>query len=183
MRPKIPLCLNVIVCCLLGGVNPAMAQGTTAFTYQGQLNVAGSPANGSYDLRFGLFPSPSSGAPVGGFITNNGVTVVNGLFTTALDFGNVFNGAPWWLDISVRTNGSANGFTSLSPRQSVTAAPYALMAGNVTGVLAATNLPANVALLNGSANFTGTVTAGSFSGNGAGLTNLNAINPTGNGAG
>ncbi|HZQ46819.1 MAG TPA: hypothetical protein VFC07_07410, partial [Verrucomicrobiae bacterium] len=97
MRAKLSVRLLAMVLGLLAATNPARAQGTTAFTYQGQLNAAGSPANGSYDLRFGLFPSPFSGAPVGGFITNNGVTVVNGLFTTALDFGNVFNGTPWWL--------------------------------------------------------------------------------------
>ena len=35
-----------------------------------------------------------------------------------------------------------------------------------------------LALLNGNANFTGTVTAGSFTGNGAGLTNLSVAGGT-----
>ena len=35
---------------------------TTAFTYQGQLTEAGTPANGSYDLQFKLFDSGTVGA-------------------------------------------------------------------------------------------------------------------------
>src|SRR5262249_6399459 len=52
----------------------------------------------------------------------SGVSVSNGLFTVQLDFGAAsFNGARRWLQISV------NG-TPLSPRQELTATPYALHA-------------------------------------------------------
>jgi len=44
----------------------------------------------------------------------------------------VFNGTPRWLDIGVRTNGGG-AFTTLTPRQELTASPYAVTAGNVTG--------------------------------------------------
>ena len=37
-----------------------IAQGT-AFTYQGQLNDGGSPANGSYDLEFKIYTMPTGG--------------------------------------------------------------------------------------------------------------------------
>jgi len=46
---------------------PAVAQtpAGTAFTYQGHLSDAATPANGSYDLRFTLFEAASGGSPVG----------------------------------------------------------------------------------------------------------------------
>ena len=45
---------------ILIGINPAKAQ-TTQFTYQGKLSDAGSPANGTYDFRFGLFDTATVG--------------------------------------------------------------------------------------------------------------------------
>lgn len=55
----------------------------------------------------------------------------NGVFTVALDFGDLFMGTNYWLDIAVRTNGTAE-FTTLTPRQAITASPYALYA-NIAG--------------------------------------------------
>jgi hypothetical protein len=37
----------------------ALAQGT-AFTYQGRLNVSGSPANASYDFQFALYDAATA---------------------------------------------------------------------------------------------------------------------------
>src|SRR5436190_21152181 len=83
------------------------AQGT-AFTYNGRLNDGGAPANGSYDLTFGLFAN-SNGAPqVGGTLTNAPTVVSNGLFTVGLDFSANFSGADRWLEIGVRTNGGGS---------------------------------------------------------------------------
>src|SRR5207244_2194288 len=98
----------------------------TAFTYQGRLNDSSSQANGSYDFGFQLFDAASGGAGQGGPLRTNGVSVANGLFTVALDFGvNPFSaGASRWLEISVRTNG-VGSFAILSPRQALTATPYA----------------------------------------------------------
>ena len=62
------------------------AQGT-AFTYQGQLNSGGSPANGSYDLQFGLWSAASGPSQIGSTLTNTATAVSNGLFTVTLDFG------------------------------------------------------------------------------------------------
>src|ERR1700731_4826802 len=70
----------------LSALYQAGAQGT-AFTYQGQLNDGGNPANGSYDLRFSLFTVPSGGSLAYGFLTNSATAVSNGLFTVVLDFG------------------------------------------------------------------------------------------------
>src|SRR5205823_5671105 len=107
------------------------AQGTV-FTYQGRLASGASVANGSYDLTFALFSVSSGVGQVGGTLTNNATTVSNGLFAVALDFGANFPGADRWLEIGARTNGSG-AFSTLSPRQKITATPYAITAGDVTG--------------------------------------------------
>ena len=106
-----------------------LAQGT-AFTYQGRLNDGASAANGSYDLVFSLYDAAGNGTQVGGSVTNAATGVTNGLFTATLDFGTgVFTGNACWLEIGVRTNGGG-AFASLSPRQPLTASPYALYAPN-----------------------------------------------------
>ena len=69
------------------------AQGT-AFTYQGRLNNGGSPASGSYDLKFSLFNTPSNGAAMAGPLMVSGTAVSNGLFTATIDFGAGYSPAP-----------------------------------------------------------------------------------------
>src|ERR1035438_307469 len=124
---------NAALCLLLTTVNAhlvtARAQGT-AFTYQGRLNSGTNAATGSYDLRFALLDAPTIGAQQGNLLTNSATAVSNGLFTVTLDFGNQFPGAGRWLEIGVRTNGGG-GFFTLSPRQALTPAPYAITAGSV----------------------------------------------------
>lgn len=125
------LCLFVLhsACCL-----QVWGQGT-AFSYQGRLNDGANPANGNYDFEFILFDTNQFGFPAAPILTNTNVSVVNGLFTTTLDFGaGVFSGTNFWLGISVRTNGGGT-FTDLSPRQPVTPTPYAITAENLAGVL------------------------------------------------
>lgn len=164
----------IAICYLLSAIfELAFAQGT-AFTYQGRLNDGGGPANGSYDLRFSMYDSPSAGLIVGGPLTNSPTGASNGLFSVTLDFGaGVFTGPARWLEIGVRTNGSVSAYQTLSPRQPLTAAPYAVTAGNVTGVVPAGSLsgsyPGVVTFNNGANVFDGT-----FNGNGNGLTSLNA---------
>jgi hypothetical protein len=125
-----------------------LAQGT-AFTYQGRLNGGGQPANGSYDLQFTLYATNVNGSPAAGPVTNLATTVSNGLFTATVDFGaGVFNGAEYWLDVAVRTNGTG-AFTELTPRQTLTPAPYALYAASASaaglnGTIPAAQLPATV---------------------------------------
>jgi len=134
----------------------ARAQGT-AFTYSGQLQDNGSPANGAYDMTFTLFNNSARGVSIAGPITNNGVVVNNGLFTVLIDFGTgVFTGQIDWLQIGVASNG-ASSFAALSPRQQLTPTPYALFASNAAVALTATN--ASSALFAGSA-----TTAAFFSG-------------------
>ena len=59
---------------------------TTAFTYQGKLTDTGNPANGTYQMEFKPFKSNGT-TQVGTTITNNAVSVAQGIFTVQLDFG------------------------------------------------------------------------------------------------
>src|SRR5579859_6815390 len=123
-KPKILRIALILSLCLLGRATYAQR---TAFTYQGQLLINGNPADGLYDIRAGLFTTNTGGTVFAGPITNTAVSVSNGLFTIALDYGNVFDGNTFWLQVAVRTNGSG-AFTVLSPRQQLTPAPYAIFA-------------------------------------------------------
>ena len=131
----------------LGLTSNALAQGTTAFTYQGRLNGSGGPVTGSYDLKFAVYDAVASGNAVSSVLTNTATTVTNGLFTLTLDFGSgVFTGSARWLDLAVRTNGNG-AFTALAPRQPLTPAPYALFAP--TAGVAATAASASSVANNG----------------------------------
>jgi hypothetical protein len=125
------LIIITILGSLLHAASDTYAQGT-AFTYQGQLQSGGIPANGSYDMTFALYNASSGGAQVGPTLTDLGLGVTNGLFTALLDFGSVFNGTKYWLQIGVRTNGVVS-YTPLSPREELTPTPYAITAENITG--------------------------------------------------
>jgi hypothetical protein len=99
----------------------------SGFTYQGQLMMDGSPAEGSYDLQFRLYDAATGVGQVGSTITRQDVPVADGRFTVALDFGaNAFDGQERWLEIGVRPGNAGGTYTTLAPRQPLTAAPYAL---------------------------------------------------------
>jgi hypothetical protein len=118
-----PLALALV---LVGTGHAAAAD--TAFTSPGLLTAAGVPAEGLHDLQFALHAAADGGPPLAGPVTNPAVALRQGQFTTVLDFGiAVFDGAPRWLEISLRTN-AADPFTLLAPRQRLTPAPYALHA-------------------------------------------------------
>jgi hypothetical protein len=136
----------------LAGAHLNAAPLSTAFTYQGRLDSSGSPANGNYDLRFTVYDALSGGNVAAGAVTNAATAVSGGLFTTSLDFGSaVFNGADRWLEIGVRASGSANDFATLSPRQPLTATPYALFASNsATASSVAANSVTAASIQNGS---------------------------------
>jgi hypothetical protein len=102
----------------------------TAFSYQGSLTDGTSPANGAYDFSFELYDAVGGGHKVANTLTANDVSVTQGTFTVLLDFvdgidGVVFDGTALWLDISVRPGSSTGAYTKLTPRQALTAAPYA----------------------------------------------------------
>jgi hypothetical protein len=105
----------------------------TAFTYQGHLYDANHAANGSYDFQFSLFDSLADGNQVGSDVNKNDVNVIDGYFTVELDFGDVFAEELRWLEINVRDGDSSGAFTTLSPRQKITAVPYAISVGELAG--------------------------------------------------
>jgi len=106
---------------------PAFAQGTTAFTYQGQLRDGGTNANGNYSLVFKLHDALTSGNQVGPTVTLASQFITNGQFNASLDFGAVFEGSARWLEISVEGN-------LLTPRTLLAPTPYALHAAKAGSV-------------------------------------------------
>jgi hypothetical protein len=69
----------------------------------------------------------------------SGVTVTNGIFTVQLDFGSTpFMGADRYLEIRVKKPSDAT-YTTLTPRQKLTSAPYAIRALVATTADVATN--------------------------------------------
>lgn len=163
--------LRLLIVLLFLSVYPARAQ--TGFTYQGHLADNGQPFTGTAEMQFTLWDSTSGGTAVA---TNSPsalvVGVTNGLFNATLDFGAAaFNGDERWLEIALRV--TLGPFTTLSPRQKITATPYAIRAANITGTLSAENLGGtygNAVMFTSSANSF----LGSFSGNGSGLSNVTA---------
>jgi hypothetical protein len=106
---------------------------SSAFTYQGQLTQTGTPITGPCDLQFSLFDAATSGTQLGSTQTLSAVSVTNGLFTVALNdsaqFGaSAFAGSDRWLQIAVRCPAGSGSYSTLSSRQQLTAAPYALYA-------------------------------------------------------
>jgi hypothetical protein len=134
MKTRTTLLYSIILLLsLLATSGQLHAQGT-AFTYQGRLNNGTNTANGGFDFTFSLFNAITGGSQAGPTLTNLDVSVSNGLFIVTEDFGAVYNGTAYWLQIGVRTNGG-NAFTALSPRQTLTPTPYAVTASNITGTL------------------------------------------------
>jgi|GEM_PF-2688250 len=130
-------------------LSTAFAQGT-AFTYQGRLFSGANAANGTYNLTFSLYNLSSGGALQAGPVTTNGVVISNGLFTVWVDFGpGVFNGSGGasyvtnWLQIGVESNG-VGSFTTLTPRQGVTPAPYSIFAEGANAAGLSGTIPSGV---------------------------------------
>lgn len=99
---------------------PARAQSETTFTYQGELRDSGGLANGPFNMKFSLWSAASGGIRIGQTQTLNAVSVADGRFSVALDFGAPsFTNASRWLEIGV------NGFL-LDPRTRITRSPYSI---------------------------------------------------------
>ncbi|MFN8488818.1 MAG: hypothetical protein U0350_14545 [Caldilineaceae bacterium] len=107
----------------------------TNIPYQGQLKDNGTAANGVYDFQFKLYDDASAGSQVGSDMNQEDVTVANGLFSVALDFGGgVFNGEARYLEIGVRPGASTSAYTTLAPRRSLLASPYAQYSNATRGL-------------------------------------------------
>jgi hypothetical protein len=104
----------------------------TAFTYQGHLEDGGNPANGTYDFQFLLYDASVAGTQIGATVTLADVPVEDGFFSVQLDFStSAFGGGERWLQINVRLGTSGDAYTTLTPRQELTPAPYAQAMPNV----------------------------------------------------
>jgi hypothetical protein len=136
----------------IASAHPLNAPVGTGFTYQGKLTDGGTPANGTYDFEFKLYDALIGGSQVGSTVTQGDVTVTAGLFTVQLDFGNIFDGTALWLEIGVRPGASVGVYTALTPRQQLSATPYAIYASKVPW-MGITGIPAGFAdgIDNGSA--------------------------------
>ncbi len=130
-----------VILALTTGPLAAQTSMGTAFTYQGQLKETGGPVNGTTDFEFSLWDAAGSGSPpsggmqIGGTQSVDNVAVTSGLFTVELNAGGefgatAFNGDARWLEIAVRSPAGSGSFTTLAPRQPITAVPYALYALN-----------------------------------------------------
>ena len=110
----------------LSSMAGAQATLSTSFTYQGELQTASGPVSGTCDFQFGLWDDPASGMLVGNTQTASSVSVRDGRFAVQLDFGSAFTGDARYLQIAVRCPAGSGSYTTLTPRQPLTAAPYTL---------------------------------------------------------
>jgi len=135
------------ICGTVAWTGSISAQPTSVFTYQGQLKQNASPLSDVVDMKFSLFDSDVAETPLAGPIVFDGLTlapvqIVGGLFSVELDFGlEALQQGGQWLQVDVRSPHDpkdAAAYTTLSPRQRITAAPFALsvpgLASNESGV-------------------------------------------------
>ncbi len=123
---------RVLLLALILPIAAAQAQLTSVFFYQGQLELEGELANGSFDFEFALFdsPDPSAGVQTAGPLAIAEVPVRNGVFTVELDFGpGVFGAFDQWLEIRVGRPGSE--LQTLLPRPLIASVPLAQQAAGV----------------------------------------------------
>ncbi len=143
----------------------------SSITYQGRLDMDGSPLTGEADLGFSLWDADVGGNQIGFGIAAAAVPIVDGVFTIELDFGAMaFVGDARWLEIKVASP-PAGPFVTLTPRQPLTAAPFALHTRGIQvddagRVGIGTSTPTTELEVSGS------ITATAFVGDGSALTNL-----------
>ncbi len=112
----------------------------STFTYRGELSAGGVPAVGAHDLRFRLYDLLAGGVQVGPTLCVDNSILVDGRFTAALDFGMVFDGTQYFLEVDVRPDTGldctdATGMTTLAPRQAMLATPNAAYSINSTNAV------------------------------------------------
>lgn len=113
----------------MSGLALAATAQTTAFSYQGELKDEGVGINADRArFVFQLWDSPVYGHQIGSDVELTNIVVTEGIFTVFLDFGeSAFDGNVRYLRIGVNPTGGTS-ITWLSPRQPVTAAPFAIHA-------------------------------------------------------
>ncbi len=128
MKNKLILQLIFIGLIFVGVTASTTFAQTTAFTYQGKLTNNGTPATGTYEMRFTLFDMPGGfefGTPK--IISN--IVATNGVFTVVIPIGDwSFDQSDRYMEIAVRPQGNVNPFTVLAPLQQITNSPKAIFA-------------------------------------------------------
>jgi len=105
--------LALAIACQCGVLNAA------TFTYHGNLQDAGKPAEGSYDLELTLYSAASGGSVIAGPVTMYKVPVHDSGFSVEADFGPLANSTGQaWLAVKVRNAGDGE-FAALSARSPV----------------------------------------------------------------
>jgi hypothetical protein len=138
--------IGFIFVCLTAST--AFAQ-TGAFTYQGKLTNNGTPATGTYEMRFTLFDLPAGGFEFGTPKTISNIVATNGVFTVVIPVGDwSFDQSERYMEIAVRPQGNVNPFTVLAPLQQITNSPKAIFA-NTAALAGFANTSGNTANLSG----------------------------------
>jgi hypothetical protein len=171
------LVVGLVLLTLLIGTGGAFAQtgqppqlpaggGGSSFTYQGQLKSGSTPYDGVCDFQFTFYDAVTGGV-ASGAQTLTSVTVSKGLFTVQL--GYTFTGQQRWLEVAVRCPAGSGAYITLSPRQMITAAPYAmsLMPGGETYYMTGAALTSYMRAPTSYAGVEGRVNGGSYGVRGA----------------
>jgi len=119
--------LLLVAAAKFGGGTPV----DQTFTYQGQLRNAGQLVNGPVDLRITLWDADVAGGQVGSANTFNAMQLNDGRFACGLNFGGAaFDGSNRWIQVEFRNPAGSGQYQALTPRDKITATPYALYALN-----------------------------------------------------
>ncbi len=128
--------LALLIALAAAATQPVLAQETQGagalpnITYQGRLDDGGTPVTGQVDLVFRFFDAQSGGTEVWSD-QFNGVSVDDGYFTQHIPVAPSIFADDLWLEIEVANPAGSGQFDTLTPRQPVTSAPRALVAGSV----------------------------------------------------
>jgi len=99
---------------------------SSAFTYQGKLNNNGAVVNTNCDFIWNIYADSSGGTSLA-TDTDTNLLVANGLFTAVVNVpASVIDGNARFVEIQVRCPTGSGAYTTLSPRQELFAAPYAM---------------------------------------------------------
>lgn len=135
-----PAHVGISVMASLGAAVAAVAQTPlgTGFTYQGHFKQNGTPYTGGADMYFTLWDDPTSQDPAHIVGSQYGyVEMTNGLLSVTLNANGemgpaAFNGQARWLEVRAAVPNDGVPYVTLTPRQPVSAAPYALQTRGIS---------------------------------------------------
>src|ERR1044072_1368005 len=118
---KLKMVATGVVLCFWATIVQAQ---TTMCNYQGRLAEMGNPVTGNRLFQFKLYDE--NGVAIPGAVSQQTLSVINGVFNTTLDFGAAnFSGANRSLEIAVKIN-AGDPYTVLTPRQPIFSVPYSI---------------------------------------------------------